>query len=370
MSIVLKISIVYKKPCFHCISHVLVDPAMEALHYILVLVSVLLLLYQLTVPKRVERKNKLPRPPSLPIIGHFLYIKMLFKLPLHEVLNDLCNKYGPLFLLHLGSRQVLVLSTRADIEECFSKNDIIFSNRPLLPSRKGLEYNFTGLGAPYGHHWRNLRRFFAVEVFSPKRLQMSSNIRTEEIRHMTKYLFKRSSQGVVTVELSSFLYMLDFNVIMKMVAGNRCFEENEIDTDRGRDKLAELKQWFSPFEPLALGDYFPFLRWLTRHGAEKKIHNKHKKRDAFLQAMLDGHQNLNKTPSVSSGGSQTDQSIIDVMLKLKEFEPQFYIDEVMKGNMAVMPETTLNQTQSLSALFNIEFFQPFDDAGDWFFRQC
>lgn len=141
-------------------------------------------------------------------------------------------------------------------------------------------------------------------------------------------------------------------------------------TDRGKDKLAELKQWFSPFEPLALGDYFPFLRWLTRHGAEKKIQNNHKKRDAFLQAMLDGHQNLNKTPSVSSGGSQTDQSIIDVMLKLKEFEPQFYIDEVMKGNMAVMPETTLNQTQSLSALFNIEFFQPFDDAGDWFFRQC
>ncbi|KAJ0085883.1 hypothetical protein Patl1_08829 [Pistacia atlantica] len=319
---------------------------MDALHYLLVLVSLLLILYQLTVPKRIERKNVLPRPPSLPIIGHFFFIKMLLKLPLHEVLNNLCNNYGPLFLLHLGSRRTLVLSARSDIEECFSKNDIIFSNRPLLPSRKVVEYNFTTLGAPYGNHWRSLRRFFAVEVLSPKSLQLSSTIRTEEIRFMTKYLFQTSFQGFVKVELNSFLYMLDFNIIMKMVAGTRCFEENEIDTDRGKGKLDDLKQSFSPVEPLALGDYFPFLRWLTCYGAEKKIQNKFKKRDAFLQAMLDARQNLNKTPSVSGGGSEIDQTIIDVMLKLKEFEPEFYNDDVMKGKY---DETSLNYLMAVVA---------------------
>ncbi|KAK0573733.1 hypothetical protein LWI29_012656 [Acer saccharum] len=76
----------------------------------------------------------------------------------------------------------------------------------------------TTLGAPYGHHWRKLRRFIALEIFSAKRLQMSSEIHAEEVKFMIKHLYKRSLEGVWKVDVKSFFSMLDFNIMMKMVA--------------------------------------------------------------------------------------------------------------------------------------------------------
>ncbi|KAL5780165.1 hypothetical protein ACOSQ2_010902 [Xanthoceras sorbifolium] len=267
---------------------------MDALYYLGLLVSILIIVYQFSVQRRFQHKDLPPSPPSLPIIGHF----HLLKTPVHQALNNLSNKYGSIFLLRLGSRLTLVLSSQSAIEECFPNNDIIFSNRPLLPSKKILQYNYTTIAAPYGNHWRNLRRFTALEIFSAKRLQMSSDIRTEEIRFMIKHLCKRSFEGVVLrkVNVKSFFYLLDFNIMLKMVAGKRCFEEEELDLDKTtKGKLDDLKETFGPFLNMALGDYFPYLRWLTYYGVEKQQMKTHKKRDAFIQALLDARQNKNNS---------------------------------------------------------------------------
>ncbi|KAJ8640709.1 hypothetical protein MRB53_017403 [Persea americana] len=71
---------------------------------------------------------KPPSPPSIPIIGH-LY---LLKKPLHRSLSALSHRYGPILSLLFGFRSVLVISSLALVEECFTKNDIVFSNRPHL----------------------------------------------------------------------------------------------------------------------------------------------------------------------------------------------------------------------------------------------
>ncbi|TXG52484.1 hypothetical protein EZV62_021653 [Acer yangbiense] len=292
---------------------------MDALFYLSAVVSIIAIVYQFTVQRRInQQKNLPPSPPSLPIIGHF----HLLKRPVHEALSNLSRKYGPIFLLRLGSRPILVLSSCAAIEECFPNNDIIFANHPLLPYRRILQYNFTTIGAPYGHHWRNLRRFTALEIFSAKRLQMSSEICAEEVKFMIKHLYKRARK----VDVESFFYMLDFNIMMKIVAGKKCFEEEELDLDKiTKGKLDDLKQIFGPFLNMALGDYFPYLRWLTYYGVEKQEIKIHKKRDAFIQALLDTHQNNNST------GGETSRPIIDVPLKLRESEPEFYTNNVVKG---------------------------------------
>ncbi|KAK0577268.1 hypothetical protein LWI29_030456 [Acer saccharum] len=301
---------------------------MDALYYLGLLVSILIIVYQFTVQRRInQHKNLPPSPPSLPIIGHF----HLLKRPVHEALSNLSKKYGPIILLRLGSRPILVLSSQAAIEECFSINDIIFANRPFLPSRRISQYNYTTLGAPYGHHWRNLRRFIALEIFSAKRLQMSSEIRAEEVKFMIKHLYKRSLEGVWKVDVKSFFYMLDFNIMMKMVAGKKCFEEEELDLDKITEgKLVDLEQTFGPSVNMALGDYFPYLRWLTYYGVEKQEIKFHKKRDAFIQALLDKHQNNN------SSSRETSRPIIDVLLNLQESEPEFYTNDVVKGIIQAM----------------------------------
>lgn len=305
---------------------------MDNLHYLALLVSILLIVYQWIRRNKITQKNLPPSPPGLPVIGHFHLLKNLT----HQTLNNLSNKYGPILLLHLGTRPVLVVSSRSAIEECFTKNDIIFANRPLLPSRK-FENNLMSLGAaPYGDLWRNLRRFSVLEIFSSKRLKLSVNNRTEEIRLVIKHLFKSSFAGVKEVDVKSLVYQLDFNIIMKMVTGKRSFQEEEMATNVAKNKLDELNQMFGPVASKSLGDYFPFLRWLTFYGAEKKLREKHIKREAFLQSLIDEHRKTNSSTSVTSG--EIGHTLIDAMLKLQESEPNFYTDNVIKGMILVMPK--------------------------------
>ncbi|KAK2660208.1 hypothetical protein Ddye_006741 [Dipteronia dyeriana] len=190
---------------------------MDALFYLSLIVAILAIVYHFAVQRRINlQKNLPPSPPGLHTIGHF----HLLKRPVHEALNNLSKKYGPIFLLRLGSRPTLVLSSRAAIEECFPNNDIICANRPLLPSRRIPQYKFTTMEDPYSYHWCNLRRFTVLEIFSAKSLQMSSEIRAEEVKFMIKHLYKRSLEGVWKVDVKSHFYMLDFNIMMEMVAGD------------------------------------------------------------------------------------------------------------------------------------------------------
>lgn len=310
---------------------------MDYLLYLGVLISIFAIIISqlLVTPKKIEHKNKPPSPPALPIIGHF----HLLKRPLHQSLNNLSTKYGPIFLLRLGSRPSVVLSTRSAIEECIAKNDTAFSNRPLLPSKRTSSYIFTRLASSYGDHWRNFRRFFSLEIFSAKSLQMSSNMRVEEVRFMIKHLHKMSNMKGVEklVDVKTLLYMLDFNIIMRMVSGTRCFEFEEeglMGSDAAKAKLDDLRKMFSPEMSMALGDYFPFLRWFSYFGLEKKLIKLHKKRDVFLQALLDAHPNPNKTHSVSDG--ESGGTILGALLKLQESQFEFYSHNMIKGMVQVI----------------------------------
>ena len=281
-----------------------------------------------------HNKNLPPSPPSLPIIGHF----HLLKAPIFDALNTLSRRYGPVLFLRFGQRPVLLLSTPSAIEECLTKNDIVFSNRPRFPSRKQLDYNFTSIGgAPYGHLWRNLRRFAVLEIFSSKRLQMSSSIRMEEIRFLTTQLFKSSTKGVDKVGIRLLFDILTYNVAIKMLTGNRYFEDPDlINSDETRHRLDDIKQIFSPSGKMSLGDYFPSLRWLFAFREVKQMMILFTKRDSFLKELIDARRNSNIRKSSSIVHGEKRQIILDTMLSLQELEPEFYTDDIMKGVVLVI----------------------------------
>ncbi|KAK1554083.1 hypothetical protein Q3G72_007574 [Acer saccharum] len=122
---------------------------------------------------------------------------------------------------------------------------------------------------------------------------------------------------------------------MRMVAGKRCFEDDELDLEITKGKLDDLVEMFGPIVTVALGDYFPFLRWLTYYGEERRLLKIHKRKDTFIQALLDAHQNTTSS-FTSVDDRKTSQTIIDVMLKLKESEPEFYTTYAIKGMIQAM----------------------------------
>ncbi|KAJ0024371.1 hypothetical protein Pint_08690 [Pistacia integerrima] len=114
---------------------------------------------------RNKIKNLPPTPfPTLPIIGH-LY---LLKQPLYRTLSKISARYGPIPLLKFGSRRVLLVSSPSVAEECLTKNDITFANRPNLLVGKHLgTITLASYGLHTGTTGETSGRFLPLRSYPP-----------------------------------------------------------------------------------------------------------------------------------------------------------------------------------------------------------
>ncbi|XWS24158.1 hypothetical protein CRYUN_Cryun28dG0076600 [Craigia yunnanensis] len=184
--------------------------SMENLYHYLGIISSIFL----TIKLLTHRNQNLPSSPiSLPTIGHFHLIRN----PLYQSLATLLSKYGPILYLRSGCRRVLVISSPSAVEECFTKNDIIFANRPWTMAGDLVTYNYTSfVWTPYRPLWRNLRRLSVVEIFSSKSVQKFSSIREEEVGNFIGRLFEVSAaNGTQKVDLKYLFCLLTMNVMLR-----------------------------------------------------------------------------------------------------------------------------------------------------------
>ncbi|XP_071711644.1 cytochrome P450 81Q32-like [Rutidosis leptorrhynchoides] len=253
--------------------------------------------------------------PTIPIIGH-LY---LLKKPLYKTFATLSAKHGPILLLRFGSRCVLLVSSPSLANECFTKNDIIFANRPRLLTGKILGSNYTSIGwAPYGAHWRNLRKISTVEIFSSHRLQELQYIRANEGQLVVGKLLSECSSPV---NLKTMFHELTLNLMMRMIAGKRYFGGDDMDVEGNRFKEI-LRESVLLAGSSNLGDYIPILNWLGVKGLEPRLIALQKMRDEFFQGLIDQHRNI------EVGNKKN--TMIQVLLKLQETDPEYYTNELIK----------------------------------------
>ncbi|XP_057490154.1 cytochrome P450 81C13-like [Actinidia eriantha] len=304
-------------------------PMENSCYYLAFLLVSLLLLSKRFLNK--ARKSP-PSPFALPIIGH---LHLLIKAPPQQALANLASKYGPILFLRFGSRPTLVISSPSAIEECFTKNDVVFANRPQSMAGDHLTYNYTSfVWTPYGHLWRSLRRLAVIELFSFKSLHKSSLIREDETLNLLSHLFSISIGGNRTVDLKYWFSLLVFNIVMRLVNGERCVRDEDAGTESGKKILERLWGKFVISTPVNLCDFVPILRWIDYKGFEKMLVMLHKERDEFLQGLIDEYR-LKKS-SDSSGVGENKSTMIGSLLRLQESEPEFYSDDLIKSMLLVM----------------------------------
>jgi cytochrome P450 len=286
--------------------------------------SVFLALYIITRHFLNKIRNFPPSPfPSLPIIGHL----SLLKKPIYRTLSKISSKHGPVILLQLGSRRQLVVSSPSIAEECFTKNDVVFANRPGYLIAKHLAYNTTGLlWAPYGDHWRNLRRIVSIEVLSAYRLQMLSAIRLEEVKSMICVLFRNQNQ---IVDMKTVFFELTLNIMMRMIAGKRYYGEDVSDVEEAKRFRAIHAETFLLGGETIIGDFIP---WIKSKKMEKRLIECHLKSDSFMQYLIE-EQRRKIVESDCCGEKKT--NLIQVLLSLQETEPGYYSDDIIKGIILV-----------------------------------
>ncbi|XP_051123777.1 cytochrome P450 81Q32-like [Andrographis paniculata] len=289
---------------------------------ILLLLLVFTMLRKIVVNK--QRCNKPPSPPSLPLIGHL----HLLKEPLNQTLQALSAKYGDILLLRLGVRKVLLVTSPAAVEECFTKNDIVFANRPSTLSTKHFSYNYTTISiAPYGDHWRNLRRLAAMEIFLPTRIAIFTSTRRKELLLLLNELSCDSEKncGWIKVDLKSKFIELAFNVLSMTIAGKRYYGDNVEDAEEARRVRFIMREMLEYSGNTNLGDLLPILQWVDFQGLEKRFAALMEKLDRFLQDLVNERR-----------GALSETTMIDRLLSLQEDDPGYYTDEIIKGIILVL----------------------------------
>lgn len=289
-------------------------------------IFLIFILHKILSHSQTKRRHNLPPSPPwrLPVIGHVHLLKTL----LHRTLYDFSQKLGPIFSLRFGSRLVVVVSSSSLVEECFTKYDIILANRPQSAvDRKSLGFSSTSvIGAPYGTHWRNLRKLCDVEIFAPTRLASFLSIRRDERDRMISSLYNKavSAAGFAKVNVEETIVELTFNNIMRMVAGKRYYgeaAEDDEEAKRFRDLTKAALELTSASNP---GEIFPMLRWIGCNAIEKKLAIHSRQTDEFMQGLFDQHR-----------GGQRQNTMVDHLLGLQQTHPQYYTDEIITGLIVV-----------------------------------
>jgi cytochrome P450 len=316
----------------------------EMMQYSLLGGFFLLLAVTLLQKARKHRMKLPPSPPGRLILGHLPLLKQ--PKAIHRTLHDISQKYGPIVTLKFGFRTVIIVSSPAAVEECFTKNDITLANRPPFLNGKVLNYNFTTLAAaPYGDHWRNLRRLTAIEVFSASRLNTFASIRREEVKNLLRKIHRLCGDGSAVIELRTMLLDLNFNVMMRMVAGKKYYGE-DVDGLEESKRFKDMMHEFSECTRVTnLGDLFPILQCIDYDGFKNRMTQLGKRMDAFWQGLIDEHR-VDKTRN----------TMVSHLLALQESEPEYYTDEIIKGIILVSLKSHSAALNSILFLFYFILF--------------
>ncbi|KAK9986969.1 hypothetical protein SO802_031920 [Lithocarpus litseifolius] len=87
-----------------------------------------------------------------------------------------------------------------------------------------------------------------------------------------------------------------------------------------------MKEAFSYGEASNPAEFVPILWWMDYGGLEKRLKNLPKRTDAFLQGLIGEHRRK----------EEEGNTMIDHMLSLQKSQPEYYIDQIIKGHILVL----------------------------------
>ena len=234
-------------------------PAITGLCIVVAILWSYLLLLRSRSP---SAKRKLPPGPrGWPIVGNLL---QMGKYP-HRAMAALTQKYGHIVFLRLGQRPTVVIDSMELINQVTKDFDNVFCSRPQTAFTKIVLYGqLDFLMAPYGAHWRHMRRLCVNELLAPKRLQSTAGNRNEENLGVIWSIADDSRQGKV-IDMREHFTNLSLNVICRLMVGNL--------SSRMHDLKCVIHGAVRIMGYMPIQDYLPFLGyWIDRTGAIADMH--------------------------------------------------------------------------------------------------
>ncbi|CAL4992553.1 unnamed protein product [Urochloa decumbens] len=222
-------------------------------------------------------------------------------------------------LLRLGTVPNLIVSSPHAAQAVLRTHDNVFASRPPSIVVDNLQYgpssNFGG--APYGEHWRQVRKFVSTHLLTAKKVNSYHLARQEEVRLVMAKL-RKAAAASAEVDISEMVNAFSNDVVCHAVSGKFFRAE-------GRNKLfrelivvnATLSSGF------VLENYFPgvaiLLGMFTTWFMKNKVAEAHRRWDELLENIICDHERRSsKHRGDSADQEQSAADFIDVMLSVQQ----------------------------------------------------
>ncbi|CAN8268441.1 unnamed protein product [Cochlearia groenlandica] len=231
------------------------------------------------------KKLKLPPGPfPIPVFGNWLQVGDDLN---HRKLVDYATRFGELFHLKMGQRNLVVVSSPNLAKEMLHTKGVEFGSRD-----RNIVYDiFTGNGqdlvfTPYGEHWRKMRRITTVPFFTSKVVNQNRQGWEYEAACVVDEIKNNTDSATKGILLRKRLQLMMYNNMYRVLFDTR-FESVDdplfirlkfLNGERGR-----LTQSFE----YNYGDFIPILRPFLR-GYLKICQNvKDRRLDLFKNYFVD-----------------------------------------------------------------------------------
>lgn len=250
------------------------------------------------------RKRVPPSPQKLPIIGN---LHQLGSIP-HQSLKSLADRYGPLMLLHLGSKPLLVVSSADIAAEVLKTHDIAFANRPKVKFAERLVYNLQDMAfSSYGEHWRKVKSICTLQLLSNRRVQSFRTLIEEEVWLMLEKVKDTCPSGSV-LNFNDIFSTLSYDIVCRIVLGKKYSGEFRLFFDEALYLLGVFN----------VGDYVPWLEWINHlNGLEERVRRVAKEFDYYLERIIQEEIHIQKIGGGEGEQSNKHQNFVQVLLQLQ-----------------------------------------------------
>ncbi|WOH05471.1 hypothetical protein DCAR_0624888 [Daucus carota subsp. sativus] len=275
-----------------------------------------------------EHKRLPPGPKKLPIIGNLHQLGH----PIHQSLQRLSDKHGPLMFLQLGSVPTLVISSAAMAKEVMNTHDLTFASLPALYASNKFTYNGKNISfafAPYGKYWREVRKIALTELLSARRVRSFESIRKEEVAYILKIVADSTAESS-PINLTRLMFMGVNNIVLRAM-----FNKKESYREKGKSSISEFSETIDEIMMLLgvgnIADSFSWMKWYNKfNGFDKRFAKYFRALDSFYDMVIQEHR-------MQSGGSEH-EDLVDVLLRIQS-DPNQEIrltDENIKGVLTDM----------------------------------